>query len=217
MAQAKFIASKQPMKANLFVVAAPSGAGKTTLVRALAKHLPDIEISISHTTRPPRPDDREGVDYFFVTEHHFQDLIKKDAFLEYATVYGYHYGTSRDWVLKHLAAQRDVLLEIDWQGARQIRNIFSPAILIFILPPTKAALKERLIKRRQDSPATIETRLSFAQAEIAHYSEFDYLIVNDSLHQAVEDLAHIVRAHSLRREVQTHKMANLLAELLESQ
>ncbi len=202
-------------KANLFVVSAPSGAGKTSLVRALVKLLPEIKISISHTTRPLRPGEQEGVDYFFIDEQRFQQMITAEAFLEYATVYDYHYGTSKAWVLEQLKLGNDVLLEIDWQGARQIKKLFPPALLIFIVPPSPEILRQRLQKRQQDKHEVIQRRLAFARGEMAHCVEFDYLVVNDDFNQAVEDLVHVVSAERLQRDVQELKLADLLAELLE--
>ncbi len=204
-------------KANLFVISAPSGAGKTSLVRALASRLKEIAISISHTTRPKRPDDEEGVDYFFVKEAHFQGMIKEGAFLEYATVYGHHYGTTKKWVLEQLKSGNDVLLEIDWQGAQQIRQLFPPALLIFILPPSAEALRERLVKRQQDTPEVVARRLAFVREEMGHYRDFEYLVVNDEFDKALEDLVTIVQAERLQLDVQSEKLAGLLAELTEKQ
>ena len=204
-------------KANLFVISAPSGAGKTSLVRVLVNELDEIKISVSHTTRPLRSGDREGVDYFFINEDRFQVMIKEGAFLEYAMIYGYHYGTAREWVLERLKAGDDVLLEIDWQGARQIRKLFPPALTIFILPPSAQALGERLIKRCQDKNPVIDQRLGMAREEMRHYSEFDYLVVNDNFNQAVKSLIYIINAERLQRDVQEEKLAGLLAELLKKQ
>ncbi|WP_267256283.1 guanylate kinase [Coxiella endosymbiont of Ornithodoros maritimus] len=204
-------------KANLFIISAPSGAGKTSLVRALVKTLAEIKISISHTTRPKRPGDQEGVDYFFIDETRFQAMVKEGAFLEYATIYERHYGTQKDWVLRQLKAGRDVLLEIDWQGARQIRELFPPALSIFILPPSIEALRERLIKRRQDDAAIIEQRLALAREEMGYYKEFDYLVINDNFNQAVQNLIHIISAERLQRDVQEKKLSRLLAESVEKQ
>ncbi|PMB54857.1 Guanylate kinase [Coxiella-like endosymbiont] len=201
-------------KANLFVISAPSGAGKTSLVRALVNKLDGIKISVSYTTRPLRPSDQEGVDYFFVYKDRFQNMIKDNAFLEYATIYKYHYGTVREWVFEQLRVGEDVLLEIDWQGARQIRKLFPPALTIFILPPSLQALRERLIKRRQDESIVIEQRFAMAREEITYYTEFDYIVVNDNFNQAVQNLVHIVNAKRLQRDVQEEKLAGFLVELL---
>lgn len=203
-------------KANLFVISAPSGAGKTSLARALVNELDEIKISVSYTTRPLRSGDREGIDYFFVDEDRFQVMIKEGAFLEYAMIYGFHYGTAREWVLERLEAGDDVLLEIDWQGARQIQKLFPPALTIFILPPSAQALRERLIKRRKDKNSVIEQRIAMAREEMRHYPEFDYLVVNDDFSQAVQSLSHIINAERLQRDVQEEKLAGLLVELLKS-
>lgn len=201
-------------KANLFVISAPSGAGKTSLVRALVNKLKEIKISISYTTRPMRLCDKEGVDYFFINENRFQTMIKEGVFLEYATVYGYHYGTAKDWVLQQLEAGEDVLLEIDWQGAQQIRHLFPPALLVFILPPSVKVLQERLINRRQDRGSAINHRLALARQEMAHYSKFDYIVINDNFDQALQNLLHIISAERLQLGVQEEKLAPLLEELL---
>lgn len=202
-------------KANLFVISAASGTGKTSLVRALASALEEIIISISYTTRKPRPRDQEGVDYFFVSEDQFQKMIDDTAFLEHATVYGHHYGTSKKNVFEQLHKGNDILLEIDWQGALQIRRMFKQAKLIFILPPSLETLRERLLTRQQDPAFEIDRRMSFAQDEMKHFHEFDYLVVNDNFERAVSDLVDIVRAERLQIEVQEQKLSSLLAELLE--
>lgn len=204
-------------KANLFIISAPSGTGKTSLVRALVNELDKIKISVSHTTRPLRSGDREGIDYFFVDENRFQVMINEGAFLEYAAIYDYHYGTAREWVLERLKAGDDVLLEIDWQGARQIRKLFSPVLTIFILPPSAQALRERLIKRHQDETAIINQRLAMACKEITHCTEFDYLLVNDDFNQALQNLIHIINAKRLQKDVQEEKLKGLLAALLKKQ
>ena len=203
--------------ANLFVIAAPSGAGKTSLVKALSTSIHDLLISVSHTTRDKRPAEMNGQDYFFVNHAVFDEMIAKQAFLEYATVFGNHYGTSREWVTKQLAAGVDVILEIDWQGARQVRELFPQAILIFILPPSMETLKERLQNRRQDDLETIDERMQAATDEIQHHREFAYLVVNDQFDVALQDLQHIVLAARLKTIVQVNKQSELLANLLDSQ
>ncbi|WP_423063503.1 guanylate kinase [Candidiatus Paracoxiella cheracis] len=202
---------------NLFIVAAPSGTGKTTLVNALMEKVDDLKISISYTTRSPRPGDQEGIDYFFIDESKFKQMEKEDAFLEHAEVYGYHYGTGKEWVTQQLNAGIDVLLEIDWQGAQQIRRLFPPALSILILPPSIKALHERLLKRQQDDPAVVEERLAMAKAELEHYKEFNYLVVNDDFNQALGELMCIVCAERLQLDVQQQVLADLLEELLQKQ
>lgn len=200
---------------HFFVIAAPSGTGKTSLVRALVNNINDLQISISYTTRPPRPGDVHGKDYYFVTPQEFTQMVENNEFLESATIYQHHYGTSREGVMKKLAAGIDVLLEIDWQGAQQIRRLFTSAILIFIVPPSLDTLRQRLQNRRQDQAAVIAQRMEGAQQEISHYREFDYLVINDKFEQALADLQHIVLAERLRCREQTQRHTELLAKLLE--
>jgi guanylate kinase len=200
---------------HFYVIAAPSGTGKTSLVRALVNSVNDLQISISYTTRPPRPGDVHGKDYYFVTQEEFVLMNEKQAFLEHAIIYQHYYGTSRDWVLKKLAAGIDVLLEIDWQGAQQIRRQFSDAVLIFILPPSLDTLRQRLQNRGQDQSAVIAERMAGAQREISHFQEFDFLVINDQFEQALADLQHIVLAKRLRCREQAERHAELLAKLLE--
>lgn len=202
---------------NLIVIAAPSGAGKTSLVKALSESMEYLQISVSHTTRTMRPLEIDGQDYFFITEEKFSNMAEKKAFLEYATVYGKHYGTSRDWVLDHLARGIDVILEIDWQGAQQVKKLFSDAVLVFILPPSMDELKIRLQSRKQDDADTIAQRMLAAQDEISHYREFDYLVVNDQFDMALRDLQHIVLAARLKLKLQITKQAALLENLLNKQ
>ena len=200
---------------HFFVVAAPSGTGKTSLVRALVNNINDLQISISYTTRPPRPGDVEGKDYYFVTPPEFSQMIENNEFLENANIYNHFYGTSREWVMKKLAAGIDVLLEIDWQGAQQVRRQFPGTILIFILPPSLDSLRQRLQNRRQDPLEVIAERMAGARQEIRHYHEFDYLVVNDKFEQALADLQHIILAERLRRHEQAQRYHELLAKLLE--
>jgi len=199
---------------NLFVIAAPSGAGKTTLVKALSQSMDGLQISVSHTTRAMRPGEVNGQDYFFIDESVFHDMTEKQAFLEYATVFGHHYGTSRQWVHDQLHAGVDVVLEIDWQGARQIHQLFPQAILVFILPPSIDTLKNRLLSRKQDNSETIEKRMSAAQEEMSHYREFHFLVVNDQFDVALRDLQHIVLAARLKMSIQITKLSALLDNLL---
>ncbi len=200
-------------RGSLFCIVAPSGAGKTTLVRALLNKIPGIQVSVSTTTRPMRPADIEGVDYYFVSEAEFRRQIEAQAFLEYAEVYGNYYGTSRRWVEDHLAEGVDVILEIDWQGARNIKALFPEAQGIFILPPSLKVLNARLKSRAQDAENVIETRMSQAADDIVHYKEQDFVVINDDLEVAVGDLLHIIYAARLRTSIAPGRFKNLLAEL----
>ena len=199
------------MAGNLFVVVAPSGAGKTTLVDALLKREPNIKLSMSYTTRAPRPGERDGVDYHFVTRERFEAMIGAGEFLEHAQVHGNYYGTSKRWIDQELAGDHDVLLEIDWQGAAQVRRIFGAITGIFILPPSLAELRRRLEGRGKDSPETIAKRLANASEEISHVLEFEYIIVNDSFDSALEDLLAIVRATRVSR-AQAARLSKLIEE-----
>lgn len=202
---------------NLFVIAAPSGAGKTSLVKALSESMSQLQISVSHTTRAMRPSEVDGQDYFFIDQKTFQKMAEKQAFLEHATVFGNQYGTSREWVLNQLSQGIDVVLEIDWQGARQIHRMFPEAILVFILPPSMAALKKRLESRQQDDSNTIARRMLAAQDEMAHFGEFDYLVVNDQFEVALQDLQHIVLSARLKTKLQRQKLVALLENLMKKQ
>ncbi len=206
--------SNKTVSGNLFVIAAPSGAGKTSLVKALSESIEQLKISISHTTRPIRPGEVDGQDYFFIDDSAFSQMAQEDAFLEHATVYDNQYGTSREWVQQHLSRGIDVILEIDWQGANQVRAQFPAAVLIFIAPPSLEALVDRLKRREQDDTATIARRMAIAQDEASHYGEFDYLVVNDCFDEALADLQCIVSASRLTTRVQSQKQAPLLARLL---
>jgi guanylate kinase len=181
-----------PPRGQLFVIAAPSGAGKTSLVRALLARSPDIEVSVSYTTRKPRPNEVDGRDYCFVDRAAFERLIAQDVLLEHAQVFDNFYGTSRERVGRALAAGRDVILEIDWQGARQVRARMPDCATIFILPPSCAALEQRLRSRRTDDEAVIARRLRDATADISHWREFDFVIVNDQFEEALVALESIV-------------------------
>ncbi|WP_243038920.1 guanylate kinase [Dyella sedimenti] len=199
---------------TLFVVAAPSGAGKSTLVNALLEREPAISLSISHTTRPPRPGEQYGRHYYFVERHEFEREIAEGVFLEHAEVHGNLYGTSRTTVDMLLGQGRDVLLEIDWQGARQIRKAKPDCVSVFILPPSRPELERRLRGRGSDSAEVIARRLHNSRDEIAHAHEFDYIIVNDDFDVALGDLQAIVRAVRQRSELQWQRHEALIAELL---
>jgi guanylate kinase len=215
MTQPTVIATKAPPASGcLFVVAAPSGGGKTSLVKALLEREPGMRLSVSYTTRPPRPGERDGVDYHFVDEPTFATLKDRGEFLEHALVHGNWYATSATWLRKEVEAGHDVLLEIDWQGARQVRSLIPGAVLIFILPPSLALLKERLEKRGQDSPEVIARRLENAREEMRHCGEFDYVIMNQDFARAVDDLSVIVRAARLAAPRQQARHAAVVAHLL---
>ena len=181
-------------RGKIYVIAAPSGAGKSTLVNALCQADPLVQLSISHTTRPLRVGEVTGVNYFFVPIAQFEAMIEHNEFLEYAKVFDNYYGTNINTIKGFLATGKDILLEIDWQGAQQIRNLFSEAVLIFILPPSLAILAQRLKARNTDSPAVIEQRLNMALTEISHAPEFDYIITNDNFEVALLDLSSIIRS-----------------------
>jgi guanylate kinase len=198
---------------TLYVIAAPSGGGKTSLVNAVLQADSHIEVSVSHTTRPKRPGEVDGKDYHFVTEEAFLELVNQGKFVEYATVFKHYYGTSRDWLTQKLESGTDVVLEIDWQGARQIESKLS-CVSIFILPPSRKVLEERLKSRGQDSPEVIQRRMAEATQEIAHYHEFDYIVVNDHFDEALADMQAIIRARRRRLNAQRIAMADLIQELL---
>jgi len=202
------------MAGNLYVVAAPSGAGKTTLVRLLLEQEPAVHLSISFTTRAPRPGEENGREYHFVAVDGFKSMISAGDFLEWAEVHGNYYGTSQKWIADQLAAGHDVLLEIDWQGAQQVRAVFPQAIGVFILPPSMEELTRRLTGRGTDSADVIARRLAAAQAEMRHVGEFDYVIINDSLEQALDDLRAVVRASRLNLNAQRARHAALFARMI---
>ena len=199
---------------SLFVVAAPSGGGKTSLTRALLDRDRGIRLSVSYTTRPPRPGEREGVDYHFVSTERFMALRDDGEFLEHAHVHGNWYATSAGWLTQQIEAGQDVLLEIDWQGAAQVRRLIPSSIHIFILPPSLALLEERLHRRGQDDKATIARRLEAARDEIRHCAEFNYVIINQDFATAVDDLSAIVRASRLRAAQQGVRHEALIAQLI---
>jgi len=198
---------------SLFVVAAPSGAGKSTLVNALLARDSTIRLSISFTTRAPRPGEADGREYHFIDAARFLELRDRGELLEWAEVHGHYYGTSRTWIEDQLAAGNDVLLEIDWQGAQQVRRRFADTIGIFILPPSIEALEARLKKRGQDAPHVITRRLLAAGGEIAHAPEFEYVIINQDFPVALEQLVAIVNAARLRFKSQAARHVELFAQL----
>ncbi|MDR0379785.1 MAG: guanylate kinase [Candidatus Accumulibacter sp.] len=202
------------MSGNLFIVTAPSGAGKTTLVHLLTEHDTHIGVSVSHTTRPPRPGEMDGREYHFIGIPEFLEKIERNEFLEWAEVHGNHYGTSRCWIETEMASGRDVLLEIDWQGAQQVRRTFPQAIGVFVLPPSMATLEARLSGRGTDSAETIRRRVAAARDEMRHVGEFDYVIINDDLRQAALDLGTIIEAARLRYANQRERQDSLFALLL---
>ncbi|BAW79963.1 guanylate kinase [Candidatus Nitrosoglobus terrae] len=202
------------MFGNLFIIAAPSGAGKTSLVKALVSSVTGVYFSVSHTTRLPRLGEQDGVDYHFVDEEVFKVMAQAGAFLEHARVFDHYYGTAYQSVSELLEQGLDVILEIDWQGGRQVRTRFPNSTSIFILPPSQQALEGRLNLRGQDKGTVIARRMRDARAEISHYSEFDYLIVNEEFRTALEDLSAIIRSQRLLRQRQEEKLKSLLYELL---
>lgn len=199
---------------TLYVFSAPSGAGKTSLVKALVESTEQIKVSVSHTTRPMREGEVDGLDYHFTEVATFKQMIADDAFLEHADVFGNFYGTSRSAILDRIAMGEDVILEIDWQGAQQVKQQIPEAILVFILPPSRAELESRLRGRGTDADEVIQRRLAEAVTEMSHQGEFDYSLVNDDFASALGDLRAIVIARRLRTEVQAIRLKAMLAELL---
>ncbi len=201
-----------PSPGALYIVSAPSGAGKTSLVKALLKSDPAIRLSVSYTTRAPRPGETDGRDYHFISRERFEAMLAEDEFLEHAEVYGNFYGTSKIGIARDLDAGRDVLLEIDWQGAGQVKRHFPESASIFILPPSFNALRTRLKGRGQDSEAVIERRLAAAAHDVAHANAFDYILVNDDFDQALQDLVAITRSFRLEAARQLGRHAVLFDE-----
>jgi len=202
------------VKGTLLIVSAPSGTGKTSLVKALRERVDGIVVSISHTTRGRRAGEIDGRDYFFVAQEAFDAMLERGAFLEWAQVFDHAYGTARATVNKALNEGQDVLLEIDWQGAQQVRALMPDCVSIFILPPSCQALAARLRERGQDSPEVIARRMRAAQEEMSHYTEYDYIIVNDRFDEALQQLSCIVIATRLRKVRQISALDGLLTELL---
>ena len=201
------------MIGNLFIVAAPSGAGKTTLVRLLLENDSQINVSISHTTRSPRQGEENGREYHFIGVPAFLEMVDRGEFLEWAEVHGNYYGTSKKWIEAEMSSGRDVLLEIDWQGAQQVRKVFQQAIGIFVLPPSMEALNARLSGRGTDAAEVIARRIAAARDEMRHVDEFDYVIINDDLQQASRELQSVVSACRLRYPNQRQRYVSLFASL----
>ncbi|MCW3149438.1 guanylate kinase [Stutzerimonas stutzeri] len=199
---------------TLYIVSAPSGAGKTSLVKALIDTQPLVRVSVSHTTRAMRPGEVDGVNYHFISREEFIHRLERDEFLEHAEVFGNLYGTSQRWLEETLAEGYDLILEIDWQGAQQVRRLMPQAKSIFILPPTQEALRQRLNNRGQDSDEIIERRMREAVSEMSHYVEYDYLVINDDFAHALIDLQAIFRANQLQQRTQQQRHARLLSDLL---
>lgn len=205
--------SKSP-QGTLYVFAAPSGAGKTSLVKALVDESEGIEVSVSHTTRAPRQGEVDGVNYHFTDVTAFNAMVNEGAFLEYAQVFDNFYGTARANIEERLAAGVDVILEIDWQGARQVRQQFPDSLGVFILPPSRQALEDRLRGRGQDGEEVIARRMQDAESEMSHYAEFDYLVINDDFDTALEELRAIITSNRLRSTLQASRHGEMLNELL---
>ncbi|MDD5299708.1 MAG: guanylate kinase [Gallionella sp.] len=201
------------MSGNLFVISAPSGAGKTSLVHALLNINPQIDLSVSYTTRDPRPGEQDGKAYHFVSRETFLAMAKRGEFLESAEVYGNFYGTSQTWISQKNAEGRDVLLEIDWQGAAQVRRLFPKCISIFILPPSLEALEQRLKGRGKDNEEVIAKRMAAVREDVAHVAEFDYVIINDNLNEALRELNAVVLSAKLRCAAQLTRYQTLINQL----
>ncbi len=201
-------------KGTLYVFSAPSGAGKTSLVKALVDGSHNLMVSISHTTRAPRTGEKNGVNYHFVSQEEFMQMLTYNLFLEHAQVYDHYYGTSQRWLQEQLHRGIDVILEIDWQGAQQVRRLKPDCVSIFILPPSLDILKQRLYSRAQDSESVINRRLREALEDISHYVEFDYLVVNDHFDTALADLQSIIRSQRLSQLVHAPRLEKLLTQLL---
>ncbi len=203
---------------TLYIISAPSGAGKSSLIASLLENSPAyaMKVSISHTSRSPRLGEEDGVHYHFVDKAEFEALIEQGAFLEHAEVFGNYYGTSRLWIEDMLSKGIDIFLDIDWQGARQIKEQLPKARSIFILPPSREELERRLYARGQDSDEVIINRMNKAQSEVSHYDEYDYLIINDDFETALTDLRAILRAERMKQDKQVKKYNSMLKSLLEN-
>ena len=197
------------MSGLLFIVSSPSGGGKTSLIKELLEAEPELRLSVSYTTRPARPGEVDGRDYHFVALPVFERMLEAGEFLESAVIYGNHYGTSEKWIERERGEGRDVLLEIDWQGAQQVRRLMRQVVSVFILPPSPEVLESRLRGRGQDSEAVVARRLAAAREEISHVSEYEYVIINDDFNRAAQDLRSIVRAERLKLARQLARNPNL--------
>ncbi|MCU7960159.1 MAG: guanylate kinase [gamma proteobacterium symbiont of Bathyaustriella thionipta] len=202
------------LSGQLYVISAPSGAGKTSLLNALLQQDEAVSLSVSHTTRAPRPGEQNGVQYHFVDDATFKALVAEGVFLEHACVFDHYYGTSRPAIESQLASGQDVILEIDWQGAQQIRATFKEVVSIFIVPPSVAELRRRLSSRGQDSETVINRRMRDAVSDLSHFDEFDYLIVNKNFDKALAEIQAVFVAHRLKKQRQQAKHADMLAALL---
>ncbi|QHS11963.1 guanylate kinase [Shewanella sp. Arc9-LZ] len=202
-------------RGNLFIVSAPSGAGKSSLISALLKDKPsDKQVSVSHTTRKPRPGEVDGQHYHFITVEQFKALITQNAFIEWAEVFGNFYGTSKLVIEQTLDKGIDVFLDIDWQGAEQVKKLMTTAIRVFILPPSKAELERRLTGRGQDSQQVIDSRMAQAVSEMSHYAQYEFIIVNDDFDNALADLSAIIRSQRLTCASQQHAQNDMIVDLL---
>jgi guanylate kinase len=202
------------MSGTLFILSAASGTGKTSLVKALLENCPNLKVSISNTTRNKRAGELDGVHYHFTAKEQFVDMISQGAFLEHAEVFGNYYGTARQMVEDTLKQDIDVILEIDWQGAQQVRHSYPNAVSVFIMPPSRAALRQRLEGRGQDSAEIINQRLNGAITDMSHFVEFDYVVINDDFDIALEDLIAIVKASRLRQNIQVIRHQQRIGDLL---
>ncbi len=203
-------------KGILYIISAPSGAGKSSLVRAIVHKLADVVVSVSHTTRPMREGEVDGQDYHFIDESRFSAMVEQGDFLEHAQVFGNYYGTSKQSIEAQLLSGKDVILEIDWQGARQIRQRMNDSKSVYILPPSIIALKQRLSNRGQDTDEVIDARMREAVSEMSHYGEFDYIVINDDFDEATEQLASIFVCNRMLLDNQQRRNAELLADLLKA-
>lgn len=208
------MSNNKKKRGSLFIIAAPSGAGKTSLVNSLLERDPRLVLSISHTTRPARPREVDGQHYHFISEPAFMQMVEGGDFMEHAQVFDHYYGTNRHSVAAQLEQGHDVILEIDWQGARQVHAAFPDCCLIFIIPPSLEALRQRLTNRRQDSAAVIQRRMKDAQKEISHWAEFDQLVVNDDFNTALEELLAIINDHRMQIPHRVNEDYQLLAQQL---